>query len=199
MATRVRRAAKQNAADIAGPSRRATRVKPGGRLLVVDPQANSRLFIFLAGTFLHRVERERREIYLGDLDLARIAEVIGLAAVEPGMRDAAFRDRYRSFGSIVGIEGQRATNTTSIAVATGIPRETVRRHLKRLLAEGLIVRKGRSGYVLQPGMLQQPDRQAAFAHIIEQIVRFMNDLLEHGLVSWSAAGRAARSDKESRA
>lgn len=175
------------------PRRRATRIRPGGRLMLVDPQANSRLIAFLAGNFLHRIERARCEICFGDLDLARIAEAIGLIGVEPGMRDAAFRERFRSFRSIIGINGQRAVNATSIAAATGIPRETVRRKLKRLVTLGYIVEKGRACYVLAPGMLQDPDRQAVFERGFNQMALFMNDLLEQGLLTWVPAGQAARS------
>ncbi len=175
------------------PRRRATRIRPEGRLVLVEPQANSRLIAFLAGNFLHRIERDRCELCFGDLDLARIAEIIGLIAIEPGMRDAAFREQYRSFEAIIGIGGQRAVNAASIAAATGIPRETVRRKLKRLVALGYIVEKKRAGYVVTPGMLQRADRQTVFERCFNQIALFTNDMLEQGLLKWVPAGRAAHS------
>jgi hypothetical protein len=177
--------------------RRATTVAPEGRLVLAESAENSRLFIYMLGNYLHRIERERRTVYFGDLDLARVAEIIGAAGVEPGMRDAAFRVQHGSFDSIVGVEGQRAVNATSIASATGIPRETVRRMLKRLLKFGVIVEKGRARYVLQPGMLQEPARQAAFARGLQQTVAFMNECLENGVVSWVGSRKAKR--KEARA
>jgi hypothetical protein len=172
--------------------RRATTVAPEGRLVLAESAGNSRLFIYMLGNYLHRIERERRTVYFGDLDLARVAEIIGAAGVEPGMRDAAFRAQHGSFDSIVGVEGQRAVNATSIASATGIPRETVRRMLKRLLKLGVIVEKGRARYVLQPGMLQEPVRQAAFARGLQQTVAFMNECLENGVVRWVDGGKAER-------
>jgi hypothetical protein len=141
------------------------------------------------GNLLHRVERVRRTLYFGDLDLAFVAEVIAVAGVEPGMRDAAFREQHRTFDSVVGVEGQRAVNATSIASASGIPRETVRRKLKRLLKMGFITEKGRSHYVLTPGVLQQPGRQAAFAQGIQQSMHFMNECLQHGVIRWVPTGR----------
>ena len=128
------------------PRRRATTVAPEGRLVLPESTANSRLFIYMLGNYIHRIERERRAVYFGDLELARVAEIIGAAGVEPGMRDAAFRAQHATFDSIVGVEGQRAVNATSIASATGIPRETVRRKLKHLLKLGVIVEKGRARY-----------------------------------------------------
>lgn len=174
------------------PRRRATAIAPEGRLVQADSSAVSRLFILLIGNYLHRIERERRGLYGGDLDLALVAEIIGTAAIEPGMRDAAFRAKHSTFESVIGIEGQRAVNATSIASTSGIPRETVRRKLKRLLELGLIVEKGRACYVTKPGTPQRQHQQEAFARGIQQTVQFMNECLENGVVRWVAATKAKR-------
>lgn len=175
------------------PRKRATTIVPDGRLVLAGSEANSRLLVYMIGNYVHRLERERRDLYFGDLDLARVAEIIGTAGVEPGMRDAAFREQHRNFDSVIGVEGQRAVNATSIAGATGIPRETVRRKLQQLLKLGFIVEKGRARYILKPGVMQQPARQAAFARGIQQTVHFMNECLEHGVLQWVPAGKTKRS------
>lgn len=175
------------------PRKRATTIVPDGRLVLSGSAANSRLFVYMIGNYVHRLERDRRDLYFGDLDLARVAEIIGTAGVEPGMRDAAFRAEHRSFDSVVGVEGQRAVNATSIASASGIPRETVRRKLSKLLKLGFIVEKGRARYVLKPGVLQQPERQATFARGMQQTVHFMNECLEQGVLQWVPAGKTKRS------
>jgi hypothetical protein len=174
------------------PHQRATTIAPDGRLVLAEGPANSRLFVYMLANYLHRIERARRDFYFGDLDLARVAETIGTAGIEPGMRDAAFRDQHRTFASTVGVDGQRAVNASSIAGATGIPRETVRRKLERLLKLGFIVEKGRARYVLTPGVLQQPERQAAFAIGLQQTVQFMNECLEHGVLRWAPAAKTKR-------
>ncbi len=173
---------------------RATAVAVEGRLkLATDGGGISRLFIYMIGNYLHRIERERRALYEGDLDLALVAELVGTSAVEPGLRDAAFRKKHATFDSVIGIEDQRAINATSIASASGIPRETVRRKLKHLLELGIIVEKRRFRYVINPGVLQQAHHQAAFARGIEQTVRFMNECLEQGVVRWVKPAKAKRS------
>lgn len=184
---------KRGSNETGAPRARATAVAPGGRLVAADRDGNSRVFISLIGNYLHRIERERRARYHGDIDLAMVAEVIGIAVTEPGMRDAAFRERYRILDSVIGLAGQRAVNATSIASASGIPRETVRRKVKLLLKEGLIVEKGRSRYVMKPGVLQQPEWQAAYARGIQQTVLFMNECLKQRVVRWIPAPKAKRS------
>jgi hypothetical protein len=138
----------------------------------------------MLGKFLHLMERERRDFCFGDLDLARVAEAVSLAAIEPGMQDAAFREKHSSFTTIVGIEGQCGINATSIASTAGIPRETIRRKLKQLQSLGFIVEKERARYVVQPGILQQSERQEAFARGIRMTIAFMNECLDQGLVRW---------------
>ena len=175
------------------PRRRATTtVLPEGRLVLAEGPANSRLMVYMVGNYLHRIERERRAIYHDDLDLARIAEIIGTAGVEPGMRDAVFRSKHGTFDSVVGVDGQRAVNATSIASASGIPRETVRRKLQLLLKFGFIIEKGRARYVLKPGVLQAPARQAAFARGLQQTVQLMNECLQQGVVRWVADRKERR-------
>jgi hypothetical protein len=174
------------------PRRRATATPTEGRLALVAGTANSRMFVYLIGNYLHRIEQERRGLYLGDLDLAVVAEMIGTASVEPGMRDAAFRRRHRDFESAIPVAEQRAVNASSIAVAAGIPRETVRRKIRKLLELGIIVEKEPARYVLRPGVLLEPERQAAFARGIEQTVRFVNELLENGVVKWVPAKKIRR-------
>ncbi len=185
--------AKRSTPDEGRTRRRATKVAPAGRAVLADGPANSRLFVYLVANYLHRIERERRELYFGDLDLALVAEIIAAAGVEPGMRDAAFRERHRNFDGVIGVEDQRAVNATSIAEAAGIPRETVRRKVKQLLQLGFIVVKGRARYVVKPGVLLEPHRQEAFARGIDQTVLFVNKLLEQGVIRWVAAGRASES------
>ena len=157
-----------------------------------DIRENSRLMAYMIGHYLQHLESVRREVYVGDLELARIAEMIAMAGVETGMRDPAFRARHASFDSIVGVAGQRAVNATSISNAVGMPRETVRRKLKQLLKLGFIVEKGRACYVLKPGVLQAPRRQAALARGIEQTVQLINQCLEHGTVRWQADRKRRR-------
>jgi hypothetical protein len=174
------------------PRRRATATPTDGRLALVKGQANSRMFVYLIGNYLHRIECERRGLYAGDLDLAVVAEMIGTAGVDPGMRDAAYRQKHKDFERAIPVEEQRAVNASSIAVAAGIPRETVRRKIRKLLELGVVVEKGPAQYVLRPGVLLEPRHQAAFARGIEQTVRFVNELLENGVMQWVPAkkGRA---------
>src|SRR5438445_13626145 len=75
--TSSRRASSGNGDTEVPMRRRATTVAPEGRLMLTESTTNSRLFVYLVGNWLHRIERERRTLYHGDLDLARVVGVIG--------------------------------------------------------------------------------------------------------------------------
>jgi hypothetical protein len=167
--------------------RRAATTEVGGRVVLVEGPANSRLFLNLGGKYLHRVERERRELYAGDHDLAIVVEVIAAASTDPLMRDPAYLERHEYFLAAIPIEEQRGVSASSIAKSSAIPRETVRRKIRRLLELGLIVEKEPARYVLKPGSLMEPHRQAAFTRGIGETVRFINELLHYGLIRWVPA------------
>jgi DNA-binding transcriptional ArsR family regulator len=172
--------------------RRATAVTAEGRLVLTEGSAAARLFVYMTGNYIHRIERERREIYCGDLDLARVAEIIGMAGIEPGMREANFREQHKGFDAPMKQAELRSVNAMSIATAIDVPRQTVRRWLTKLQKLGFIEQKEPTRYVLAEGVLLEPHRQAAFARGIDETVRFMNELIAHGVVRWVPAKPAGR-------
>lgn len=167
------------------PRRRATKVPAVAQVELVD--GAGRLLLTLLGNYLHRLDVERRRIYYNDLDLARIIEIIGLRGVEAGMRDAAYRDRYRDYDRPVDIQDMRSATASSIASATGFPRETVRRKIRKLIELGLIVETSRSNYVLNPGIYLREEAQLAMARGFHATVLFINEALAQGLIRWVPA------------
>ncbi len=154
------------------------------RAQIVDQAdgGDSRFFIYLLFSFLHRADRERRAPLQGDLDLAIIAEAVAIAAIDPRMRDPQFRQDYGRMSQIVGIEGQRGVNALSIAASTGLPRETTRRKIKRLVELGIVVEVSRGKYVMKPGYLQTPAIRGTLDNLARETVRFINECLDNGVL-----------------
>lgn len=145
---------------------------------------NLRTFVLATIEFINRIEMLRRKIYGGDLDLARVADAIGLGALEHRVRDPAFHDQYGGYNTVVGVEGQRGVNAKSVADATGIPRETVRRKIKILLAKGALQEKTRGKYIMRPGFMQTPE---TLAHLEEGkgfALHYMNKCVAQGVFRW---------------
>jgi hypothetical protein len=170
---------------------RSRRTATKDLLAPTDVEDNSRIFLYLLGRYLNRVDRLRRGHYLADLELASVAEAVGLASVDVGMRDAEFRTKHGNIRSIVGVSEQRTVNALSVAEATGIPRETARRKLKLLVKHGFIEEPKPSEYVIKPGSLQTPEYLAGSARVIRDTVWFMNECLASGLVRVHRSARGA--------
>lgn len=179
------------------PSRAARAVfaakKPArrkGHLALVRGSADARLFVHLLVNFLHRTDRERREMYHGDLDLAAVGETVGLVAVEPEARKPEFREKFGGYDTVIGLEAQQGVNALSVAAATGIPRETVRRKLKLLMERGVIAEKTRGAYVFKPGFIQQDENQARIERGMRDTLQFMNDCINLGVIRWVDEGES---------
>ena len=168
--------------EMTNEARRKDRQK--GHLELVRGTPDARLFIHLLLSFLHRADRDRRGLYSGDLDLAAVAETVGLVTIESETRKPEFREKYGDYQTRLGLEGQRGVNALTISEATGIPRETVRRKLKLLLERGVIVEKTRGAYVFRPGHVQQRETQDIVEHGMRDTLQFMNDCVKLGMVRW---------------
>ena len=84
-------------------------------------------------------------------------EVVAHAA---GLMDPADWDLNDPLCAAPGALATRATNVHSLAASTGIPRETVRRKVKRLVAQGWLEQSEDGALTLQP---MSPERLAALA------------------------------------
>lgn len=190
-----RRSPAQASPDGANESASPDRTRVAAR----DREANSRVFAYLLISFLARADQLRRKHFEDDIDLAVIAEAVAMAAIDPRMRDPEFVREFRNIDNLVGLERQRGVNALSIAAATGIPRETTRRKIKRLLAMGVLAETGRGKYVLKPGYIQQPVMRNLFEELTRASVRFVNDCLDQRVLQVaSAASDQMKPQKDSR-
>lgn len=145
----------------------------------------TRIFLYLLFTFVQRIDSMRRETFAGDLDLASIIHAISESTIEPAMRDAAWREEYGALSKVVGVSGQRGANALSISQATGIPRETARRKIKKLIALGALTEVGRGEYIITPGYLQRSLDPERLDTLLAHSVRFINEGLDYGFYAWS--------------
>ncbi len=140
-------------------------------------EENSRLFGMAFGRYFQRVCRLQLDLVHGDIDLAVIAGAAALATAESVMRDPATRREFASLSTVLG-DRQRGCNALSIAEATGLPRETVRRKMNRLVEMGILVRRGAGDYIWKPGVLQSAPYQRMLDDISTETLRLLNECLE---------------------
>jgi hypothetical protein len=145
-------------------------------------EADTRTLMHLISGFLNRVDVLRRKAYFGDTDQAIVAGIVGVGSIDHLVYQPEFRQAYGDVHTIVGTDHQRGVNAFSIAQATGIPRETVRRKLKDLVARGVILEKERGLYILTPGFIQRPENIAAINEVTGHALQMMNACLALGVV-----------------
>jgi DNA-binding transcriptional ArsR family regulator len=139
---------------------------------------NSRVFALKLSVFYQEASRLQRAIFGGDIDLFIVAGAIAVATIESRMRDQEFRQRFASLATVIEEDLQRGCNASSIAQATGMPRETVRRRIKRLIEMGIVVRRAAGDYVLRAGVVQAPAYDIMFRQLSDAVLRLVNDCLE---------------------
>ena len=151
------------------------------RLVHHDRNETSRLLAMALGRHFQRVCRLYRTLASGDLDLAIIASAASLAVLEGAMRDPAFREQFANLQTVVGEARQRGCNALSIAEATGLPRETVRRKMKRLVDMGFLVRRDGGDYVMRAGVVQTSPYSEMLEELAVETLRLLNECLEQGI------------------
>lgn len=132
--------------------------------------------------FIQRIDIARRRVHLGDMDQALVAGVVAVGSVDHLFRQPKFRDAYGDYREIIGVEGQRGVNALSVAGATGIPRETVRRKLKELVARGILMEKRRGLYIMSPGFLQRSENAAAIDDVLRHFLQLVNEGINLGVL-----------------
>jgi DNA-binding IclR family transcriptional regulator len=102
------------------------------------------------------------------------------------MRDPAFREQFANLQTVVGEARQRGCNALSIAEATGLPRETVRRKMKRLVDMGFLVRRDGGDYVMRAGVVQTSPYSEMLEELAVETLRLLNECLEQGIFTVEA-------------
>jgi hypothetical protein len=171
--------------DEAAPAKPAAgEMRPKGRLEYSNNLDDTRLFLHMVLNLMHHMDEGRRLLYDNDLDMARVAAAVATQSAGISLRLSEFREKFRDVRNLIGVEGQRGTNALSISQYTGIPRETVRRKLKRLIEFGAVIEKSRGTYVMKPGFAQQPASIARYKESMRFTLQFMNDCLAMGLIRY---------------
>ena len=113
-----------------------------------------------------------RQTFGNDLDKSIILAVVGQRMFQIGLHRPIDFDQART-GSYE-LDLSRMTNVESIAEATGIPRETVRRKVSELLEIGWLERGAKGGLSVTP---QATDNLESATQIIAQLLGAMYNAL----------------------
>ena len=78
-------------------------------------------------------------------------------------------------------------NISSIAVATGLNRETARRAINRMVARGILERSANRSIHFAPGRTQGPNAYRISKIQLEEFIRTANSLMRDGVIVFDAS------------
>jgi DNA-binding transcriptional ArsR family regulator len=165
--------------EAASPQKRTRR-----RLKTVSPadfREKSRLFVYEMSEAFCKILPAYSPHVQGDLSKLLIVHALGASNIQRLM-GSAHREGYDSMDQIVPGELQVPANALSIADATGLARETVRRKLKELVAAEFVMEDERGGYRLKPGAVQTDDLHAVYYANFKAMVAVFEACLDAKLV-----------------
>ncbi len=145
---------------------------------------NSRLFSIAFLRYFMRIWHMNMVLFDGDVELAIISQAVGIISVEELLKDPERKKEFRALSTLVGLDRQTGTNALTIADATGLPRETVRRKMQQLVKLGILVKRGTADFVLKPGAIQGTAFGGAMANVESETLRFVNECLHEGIFKY---------------
>ena len=151
--------------------------------LIIDEDranANSRMTAIRAATMLMRsMELWRRE-RLDPQNVLIILAVISITS-EKLMR-AQLDPKYYALSTYLPLEQLQGCNVASIAAATGLNRETVRRRVQDLIDGGSLIRTESGEIALPPDKVNEDSALELVRRQLEAVTRFANDSLRDGVL-----------------
>lgn len=157
-------------------------MEPAISPIVVDERqadAKSRLAAIRLSMLTLRLMDNWRQ-YAGDYDGAMILLAISAIQTEKLTR-VDLEPELESLSRPLPNDRMAICNLSSIAGATGLNRETVRRKVDKLAADGFVVR-GERTISLRPGLSQEARASQLVRNQLECLVRTINDLMRDGLL-----------------
>ncbi|WP_205481570.1 hypothetical protein [Sphingomonas arenae] len=152
----------------------------------VEAQSGSRLaLVALVGLNLRMMENWRRtqlEAWGETLDYESTMILLAVIAIggERLTRTSLTPD-FRDLACPVPMELLGKCNVTSIAAATGLNRETVRRKVQRLERKELLIRDGKRSFRIVPAIMQSDMARELVRSQLEALRRTMNHLSRAGI------------------
>ena len=142
--------------------------------------ANSRITAIRAAmTMTRSMELWRRERLDPETVLINLA-VISITS-EKLMR-GGLDPKYNALDVYLPLAELQACNVASIAAATGLNRETVRRRVQSLMSAGSLIRTSSGDIALPPHKVQERSALDLVRRQLETLVRFANDSLRDGVL-----------------
>jgi hypothetical protein len=162
---------------------------------------NSRAITYFVTEFILRSAESISELYDHDYEMAIIFMTISNRAAEKVMNDPKLREQYASYTSTIPPEHALLISRMALARATGLPRETVRRKVAKLIEMGWVVELA-DGLRARPDLNRHSNYIGAIEPLAQNLRRLFTMLLAIGafntMPSTAPEARPPESDSDAR-
>jgi len=107
---------------------------------------------------------------------------VGVANVQKLMRERMIPESMAST-EILPREWVVPISRNAIASATGLPRETVRRHVAKMIERGLLIEDSRGGVTPPPGVIQKLGIAQLLDPLVTAFARTVETMLRTGIIA----------------
>jgi hypothetical protein len=131
--------------------------------------------------YLLRTLRNLGPIFAFDYERMIIALTVTMGNVQHLISSAELAGTLSDLSTIIPAELQRPVTRLAITRATGLPRETVRRKVAKLIEAGVLIKDERGGVRITPGLLTSgPIREAVGQNEsdLRRLVRLVRPLID---------------------
>ncbi len=107
---------------------------------------------------------------------------VGVANVQKLMRERTIPEDF-SATTVLPREWVVPISRNAIASATGLPRETVRRQVEKMITRGLLIEDSRGGVTPPPGIIDTLGLQPMLEPLLTEFARTTEHLLKIGVIA----------------
>jgi len=121
-------------------------------------------------------------VFQHDYEAAIIFMTISNRNSEKVMADPKLREEYGSYAKTIPLEHVLLVSRMGLARATGLPRETVRRKVSKLIEKGWVVELP-GGLRARPDLNRAPEYMSAIEPMAANLRRMFGQLLQTGALN----------------
>lgn len=124
-------------------------------------------------------------------DLTRAVVFWGAARASVGHMNTANRFRPEAGGGVFPDSHRRPISILGLADSLGMPYETVRRHVQRLVTDGLCERTGSREFLIRAEVLERPEMQRLIRRVASRSLEFSERVTRARIEASDREGRQA--------
>ena len=141
---------------------------------------HSRVIAHSIAEFVLRCAETMEGSFNNDYEMTLLFLAISTRNEHHVMNDPELRARYASFDEVIPPSLYTPVSRLALARSTGMPRETVRRKIAKMIELGVVVEDERGGLCIRPDIIEDFDPEAVLEPQLRNLRRLFSVLSETG-------------------